>query len=124
MGIFREVKYLPECEKELRRLSKKRFRTLREDLDTFIDTSLKLYHKQNKTDFDGIVPISNLDIPYPEIFKATKFACRSLKGRGAKSGIRIIYAYHREKDIIEFIEIYFKGDKENEDRERIKKYYR
>jgi hypothetical protein len=42
---------------------------------------------------------------------------------GVQSGIRVIYAYFEEKDKIELIEIYYKGDKENEDRERILKYY-
>ncbi len=39
------------------------------------------------------------------------------------SGIRIIYAYYESEDVIEFIEIYFKGDKANEDKKRIIKYY-
>jgi len=39
-----------------------------------------------------------------------------------QSGIRIIYAYHEEEDMIEFIEIYYKGDKASEDRARIVKY--
>ena len=39
------------------------------------------------------------------------------------SGIRIIYAYYEKEDKIEFIEIYYKGDKENENRERILKHY-
>jgi len=39
------------------------------------------------------------------------------------SGIRIIYAYYENEDVIEFIEIYFKGDKANEDKKRILKYY-
>jgi hypothetical protein len=39
------------------------------------------------------------------------------------SGIRIIYAYYEKEDVIEFIEIYFKGDKANEDKKRIIKYY-
>jgi len=30
-----------------------------------------------------------------------KFACRSLKGKGVQSGIRVIYAYFEEKDKIE-----------------------
>jgi hypothetical protein len=38
------------------------------------------------------------------------------------SGIRIIYAYYENEDVIEFIEIYFKGDKENEDKNRIIKF--
>jgi len=52
------------------------------------------------------------------IIKARLF-CRYLKG----SSLRIIYAYNKEQQLIEFMEMYFKGDKEKEDRERIKKYY-
>ena len=58
-----------------------------------------------------------------KICKAKKFACKALKGRGGMSGIRIIYAYYENEDVIEFIEIYFKGDKANEDKKRIMKYY-
>ena len=76
------------------------------------------YHKQG-IDNKGVLPISGLGITAPKIYKAKKFACRSLKGRGVDSGPRVIYAYWEDKDRIEFIEIYFKGDKENEDRDRI-----
>jgi hypothetical protein len=82
-----------------------------------------LYHKQ-KIDNSGVVRISNLAIDNPKIYKARKFTCKSLKGTGVKSGIRIIYAYYEEEDIIEFIEIFFKADKENEDRGRILRYYK
>ncbi len=81
-----------------------------------------MFHKLD-IDNKGIVEISGLDIEYPPIYKARKFTCRSLKGTGSRSGIRIIYAYFDKEDKIEFIEIYFKGDKENEDRERIVKHY-
>jgi len=57
-----------------------------------------------------------------KICKIKKFACRTLKGHGSRSGIRVIYAFHTEILKIEFIEIYFKGNKESEDKERIKKY--
>lgn len=119
--IFNEVKYLAEFQKEFKKLSK-RFKTLQGDLFIFIDTALKLKHKI-QPDYAGIVRMSDLGIEYPVVYKARKFACRSLKGKGAKSGIRIIYAYYEDKDMIEFIEIYYKGDKENEDKIRIKKYY-
>jgi len=56
------------------------------------------------------------------IYKVLKFACKSLKGRGVNSGIRFTYEYVAEESKAVFIEIYFKGDKENEDRERIKRY--
>ena len=44
--------------------------------------------------------------------------CESLRSRT----IRLIYAYHNERMEFVYIELYFKGDKENEDRERITRY--
>jgi hypothetical protein len=117
---FKEIRSLREFQKNLKKL--RRFRTLKEDLDIFIEKQLRLYHKL-KIDNKGIVQISNLNIDYPKIYKARKFACRSLKGKGSASGIRVIYAYFEEKDCVEFIEIYYKGDKENEERERILRHY-
>jgi uncharacterized protein YihD (DUF1040 family) len=117
---FRQINNTTAFERDLKKLLK-RFRSLEEDLEVFIDVQLKLFHKLQR-DSDGIKQIPGLKKDYPKIFKATKFACKSLKGKGAKSGIRIIYAYFEDEDKIEFIEIYYKGDRENEDRERIKKY--
>ena len=122
MKIFREVSCLSEFEKDIKRLLK-RFKTLEEDLKIFIRTELNLYHKL-KVDNKGIFQIPGLKIDSPKIFKAKKFACRSLKGKGVHSGMRVIYAYFEEEDKIELIVIYYKGDKENEDRERILGHYR
>ena len=121
MKIFSEIVSLPEFEKDFKKLLKK-FRTLEEDFEIFIRTELNLFHKLGK-DNKGIFPIFGLKIESPKIYKAKKFACRSLKGKGVQSGIRVIYAYFEEEDKIELIEIYYKGDKENEDRERILKHY-
>lgn len=120
--IFNEISRLPEFEKDLKRL-RKRFKTIEEDLDKFIKVQLNLYHKQ-RIDNKGTFQIPSLKTESPRIYKAKKFACRALKGTGSQSGIRIIYAYFEEKDKIEFIEIYYKGDKENEDKERILNYYK
>jgi mRNA-degrading endonuclease YafQ of YafQ-DinJ toxin-antitoxin module len=120
--IFNEVRRLVEFEKDFKRLSKK-FRTLEEDLETFIQNQLNLYHKLH-IDNRGIFPISDLGISYPKIFKAKKFACRFLKGKGVASGIRVIYAYFEQEDVIELVEIYYKGEKENEDRNRLLWNYR
>jgi len=119
--ILNSIKRLPEFEKDLNKL--KRFKTIEEDLEVFIKTQLNLYHKQ-KIDNKGIFPIPNLKIEHLHIYKAKKFACRSLKGKGVASGIRVIYAYNGAKDCVEFIEIYYKGDKENEDKSRILKHYK
>ena len=119
--IFNEICRLPEFETDLRKLLK-RFKTLEDDLKIFIEKQLNLYHKL-KIDNKGIFRIIDLHLGSPIIYKAKKFTCRSLKGKGVQSGIRVIYAYFEEEDKIELVEIYYKGDKGNEDRERILKYY-
>ena len=118
--LFKKISHVPEFEKDMKRL--KRFSSLEEDLRMFIKVALNAFHKQN-IDSRAIFHISDLGIHSPKIFKAKKFACKALKGKGAQSGIRVIYAYHEKEDWIEFIEIYYKGEKESEDRERILKYY-
>ena len=119
--IFNDIRKLAEFEKDFKKLAKK-FGTLSGDLNTFIANQLNLTHKLN-IDNRGVARIPNLGIEHPKIYKARKFACKALKGKGAASGIRVIYAYYEEEDVIEFIEIYYKGNKENEDRERILKHY-
>jgi hypothetical protein len=121
MKIFHEVSRLPEFEKDIKKLLK-RFKTLEDDLKIFIKNELNLYHKL-KIDNKGLFQLPGLRIESPKIYKAKKFACRSLKGKGVQSGIRVIYSNFEEQDKIELIEIYYKGDKENEDRERILKHY-
>lgn len=118
---FAKISRRPEFKKDLKNLLK-RYRSLEDDLNVFINTQLILFHKQ-QIDNRGVVQINNLGIEKPKIFKALKFACKSIHGRGAASGIRLTYAYFEDTDHIEFIEIYFKADDENEDRERIKNIY-
>lgn len=119
--LFRKISHVPEFEKDLKKLVK-RFSSLEEDLETFIKVAMNLFHKQ-KVDSGAIFHISDLGSSSAKIYKAKKFACKALKGKGAHSGIRTIYACHEEDDRIEFVEIYYKGDKEKEDRERILKYF-
>lgn len=52
-----------------------------------------------------------------KVIKA-RFFCRHLKG----SSLRIVYAYLKTKQTIEFIEVYPKNEKEREDRQRITNY--
>jgi len=119
--VFKEIRKLTEFKKDFKKLAKK-FKTLDDDIETFINKQLKLTHKLG-IDNKGVVHISGLGIKIPRIYKAKKFACKALKGRGGMSGIRIIYAYYEKEDVVEFIEIYFKGDKANEDKKRIIKNY-
>jgi hypothetical protein len=119
--IFAEIGRTSEFDKDLKKLLK-RFKTLEEDLQIFIEKELFLFHKMD-VDNRGVFQLTDLEFREPKVFKAKKFACRALKGRGSQSGIRIIYAFFEKEDKIEFIEIYFKGDKENEDRERIDGFF-
>lgn len=99
-----------EFEKEFKRLFKK-YKTLEEDLEKFKKVLLA-----NPTGVGNnfVIVHSSLSI---KIVKA-RMACQALRDRS----LRIIYAYFDQEKRIEFIELYFKGDKENEDRERIREY--
>lgn len=101
---------LPQFTKEFKQLSKK-YRSLPDDLNEFkkIVTALPI----------GVGKHFNV-VTQNDLVKVIKarFFCRYLKG----SSLRVIYSYVKEENIIEFIEIYFKGDKANEDHERIRLY--
>jgi len=108
--LFDEIS---EFRKDLKYLLKK-YRTLNEDLDTV---------RKDLNDEPGDNPpfsfrIDNLGLKTC-IIKVKKIACKSLKGRGVNSGLRLIYAYFQAEEIIVFVELYHKNDKENEDRQRI-----
>ncbi|MCF7819846.1 MAG: hypothetical protein K9M44_00040 [Candidatus Pacebacteria bacterium] len=97
----------------------KKFPTLKDDFATNKQYRIELFHCQ-EVDSNSIFEIegaSNAD--NLKFYKVKKFQCKSLKGRGAKSGIRVIYAYLGSDQRIVFLEIYFKADQANEKRERI-----
>ncbi len=83
--------------------------------------AIELFHLKN-VDNNSVELIPNFCSDELKICKIKKFACKSLKGRGVQSGIRVIYAYQVLTQSVDFIEIYFKGESENEDTERIKEY--
>ena len=109
-------------ERDLKKLEK-RFPTIREDLKIMVNAQLKLYHGMPGLITGGVFEIPGLKVKDYRFFKVKKMACKSLKGRGSKTGLRVIYSF-TEPDTIEFIEIYYKSDKENEDRQRIKDLYK
>lgn len=122
MDKFRQVHRHPEFIRDLKHLTK-RFRTLEEDLDNLINYSIYSYHKCN-IDNKGIFRIPGLGFENPPVYKVRKFACKALKGKGAQTGLRLIYAYLKEEDRIELVEIYFKEKQSTEcDKGRIKRIY-
>ena len=101
---------LSEFQKEFKRLLKK-YKTLGDDFEKFKEVIFVIPTGIGKN-FVIVHNSSNL-----KIIKA-RIACRALRDRS----FRIVYSYFEQEQEIQFIEIYFKGDKENEDRERIKEY--
>ncbi len=101
---------LPEFEKELKRLGKK-YKTLDDDLKKFKEILITAPTGLGK---NFVTTHSSKTV---KIVKA-RMACRALRDRS----LRIVYSYFEQERRIEFIELYFKGHKRNEDRERIKGY--
>jgi len=104
---------LTEFQKDVKDLLK-RYRTLKEDLDVVKQVLTVSPLARPSFSFR----IDNLGMETC-VIKIKKIACRSLKGRGVNSGLRLIYALFEQEDRIVFIELYYKSDKENEDRQRI-----
>lgn len=101
---------LPEFEKELKKLAKK-YPSIESDIEDIKPVILTSPTGIGKN--FTIISIEN-DI---KIIKV-KIHCESLRSRT----IRLIYAYHKDKIEFMYIEVYFKGDKESENRERITQY--
>ena len=101
---------LPEFQKELKQYGKK-YKSLPDDLQEFCNV-VSAAPLGNSKHFNIITQTETFYILKAHLF------CRYLKG----SSLRIVYCYFEQEQRIEFIELYFKGDKENEDRERIKEY--
>lgn len=112
----------PEFQKDFKKLLKK-FKSLKDDWGLMKIATIELFYIQ-KVNNSSIFSIQGFCAEKIQICKIKKFACRSLKGRGSKSGIRVIYAFHCQSCKVDFIEIYFKSEKENENRKRIKEYLR
>ena len=112
--IFEEIH---EFRKDLKRLQKK-CRSLEEDLEVL---------KKILIIKPGASPPFSFEIDGLKIktciIKVRKIACKSLKGKGVNSGLRLVYACFRDESKIVFVELYHKNNKPGEDRERIRKYF-
>ena len=113
--IFEE---LNEYKKDLKKLLKK-YHSLRDDIKT-VKKVLKVFPKE-RPPFS--YRIEGLGIKTC-VIKVKKIACKSLKGKGIRSGMRLIYAHFENEKRIIFIELYYKGNKENEDRDQIIKHFK
>lgn len=103
---------IPQFEKELKKLSKK-YSSLPNDIKDLEDI-LSVFPTGNGKNFTIIHHSENL------VLVKTRLTCRSLRDKS----MRVIYAYHAKGIEFVYIELYFKGDKKNEDMGRIKEYLR
>ncbi len=101
---------LPEFEKELKKLSNK-YKTITSDID-----DIKAVLLENPTGIGKNFTI--IKIEKDVIIVKVRVHCESLRSRA----MRLIYAYHKNKFEFMYIEVYFKGGSENENKERIKEY--
>jgi mRNA-degrading endonuclease RelE of RelBE toxin-antitoxin system len=109
---------LEEYGKDLKKLLKK-YRTLEDDIA--IVKKVLTAEPKERPPFSFRIEGLGLQTC---VIKVKKIACRSMKGRGVNTGFRLIYAHVEEENRIVLVELYFKGDKDNEDRERIMRYFK
>ena len=111
-----EIVIIPEFDTDLKKIRKK-YRSIDDDLKLFL-TALKptlpdtLPHTVR-------IPSLGEDFSGDPVYRVRAFRCQSLKGCGSRSGIRVIYGYHPEKDVVTLIQIYHKSKTENHDHSRI-----
>jgi len=125
-----EFDELDEFKRDLKKLSR-RYKSLTDDLE-IIRKVLKVNPEARPPFSFKIDGLGVTDC----IIKVKKIACKSLKGKGVNTGLRLIYAHFKkrvenvdgvETDLEEqiiFIELYHKNDKPNENKERILKYFK
>lgn len=101
---------LPEFDREKKKLAKK-FRTIDDDLVTF-----EKLIRQFPTGIGKNFTILH-DTGDVKMVKA-RLACKALRN----NSLRVIYAYHENTITFVYIELYFKGSKENENVLRVQEY--
>ena len=112
---------LPEFERDLAKLLRK-YRTLEEDLEVFVDYSLRLYHEKGLQK-GRIERVAGLGFEDPAVFVAKRVACQALKSKGSRTGIRVVWAWFESEGRVELVEIYMKGGKDIEDKARLRRRY-
>lgn len=109
----------PEFLREKKHIIKK-YRSFKDEFKTF-KNALKVSLPDGLPDTVRISGLGDqISIP---IYKVRKIRCKSLS-RAENSKLRIIYACSSCLSRVVLIEIYYKGDKENEDRDRIYLYFK
>ena len=116
---FSEIK---EFNKDVKKLTKK-YRSIPEDIETVKKVLAVMPDARPPFSFQ----IDKLGITTC-VIKVKKIACKALKGKGARSGLRLVYAHFnnsnnedtkQQEDEIVMVELYHKAEQEQYNRERI-----
>jgi predicted DNA-binding transcriptional regulator len=83
-----------EFNKDFKKLLK-RFRTLEEDFENMKKSAIEIYHLIIET--NHIVRIQDYCSQDYLSMKVRKMACKSLKGKGVQSGLRVIYVLNKKR---------------------------
>ena len=126
-----EYEELDEFKKDFKKLSKK-YRSLNEDIKV-VKKVLSVSPAARPPFSFRIDGLGIKDC----VIKVKKIACRSLKGKGVNSGLRLVYAHfesnitkveekneYQTEERIVLVEIYHKNEKEKENKERILKHFK
>lgn len=103
---------LPEFTKDLKKLLKK-YPSLQDDL-AILEQVLVVCPTGIGKNFTTIHCSEKIKLV------KVRLACKSLR----KRLMRVIYAYQNNTLTFVYIELYFKGSKENEDKDRIERYFK
>lgn len=99
----------------------KKYPSLRDDLEVAKVNAIELFHL-GKIDNKSVFRITGITPADIESYVVKKFACKSLKGSGVQSGIRLTYIYFPKLQEIVLIEIYHKNTSDIEDKSLIQEY--
>lgn len=101
---------------------KKRFRTLDEDFAVMKKAAIELLHVR-KIDNGACIEIEGFSSNPRLSYKVVKFACKSLKNKGVRSGLRAIYVFDKTAGTVYFVEIYYHEKGETDlNRERLRRF--
>ena len=114
-----EIIHTDGFDRDLKKLAKK-YNSLFDDISVF-EMALSTVRQIPLRDTPRI---SDLGAKYEKcpVYKVKVFRCRALKGKGSKSGFRIIYYDDVKSDVIHLIQMYHKSTTEMHDSVRITEY--
>ena len=100
-----------EFTRELKKL-KRKYSSLEEDLESLKPILMRYPEGRGEKHWNCLTQAETYSV------WKNRLACKTLRN----SSLRVIYVYFPQEQKIVFLEIYFKGDKENEDKKRLQQF--